>query len=70
MTNLQRIRKERGLTRTALAQAAGINARVLAFYENGYRRINGAAAETVIRIADALGCDPRELMENGGEKIQ
>lgn len=68
MTNLQRIRKERGLTQAALARAAGINARMIAFYDNGYRKINGAAAETVIRIADALGCDPRELMEKGGEQ--
>lgn len=65
MTNLQRIRKERGISQAELSARVGINLRTLQHYEQGDRDINGAAVETVLRIADALGCDPRELMEKG-----
>lgn len=68
MTNLQRIRKERGISQAELSERARISISTLQHYEQGYRDINGAAVETVFRIADALGCDPRELMEKEGKK--
>lgn len=63
MKNLQRIRKAAGLTQQQLADAAGLNVRMLQYYEQGYKDINGAAALTVYRLAQALGCQVQDLLE-------
>lgn len=63
MTNIQRIRTEKGLTQKQLAEQAGVQKRMVEHYEQGTRSINGAAAMTVYRIAEALECNVKDLLE-------
>ena len=63
MTNLQRIRQTAGLSQRQLAEKAQINFRTLQDYEQGRKKINRAAAEDVQRIADALGCSVKNILE-------
>jgi transcriptional regulator with XRE-family HTH domain len=63
MKNLQKIRKAAGLTQQQLADAAGLNVRMLQYYEQGYKDINAAGALTVYQLAQALGCQVQDLLE-------
>ena len=60
MTNLEKIRREKHMTQTALALAANVSQPYLYDLENGNRN---ARPETWQRIADALGCTVEELQE-------
>lgn len=63
MTNLQKIRLEKGLTQKQLAEQAGLQKRMVEHYEQGTRSINGAAAMTVYRISEVLNCNFKDLLE-------
>ena len=63
MTNLRRLREERGLSRSQLAEASGVSVRMIEQYELGIRSINGSAALTVYKLAQALGCTVEDLLE-------
>ena len=58
------LRKEKGISRAGLERMAGLKPRSLENYEHGIRRQNGMALDTAIKIADALGVDPRMLLED------
>ncbi len=60
---LKEIRTSKGLTRQDLAEASGVNVRMIQYYEQGYKDINGAAGITLYRIAQALGCQIEDLLE-------
>ena len=60
---IQEIRKAHGLSQRQLAEASGVNVRVLQHYEQGFKDINKAAAETVKALADALGVRMEDLLE-------
>lgn len=62
MTRLKDKRMERGLSQSQLARISGISVRVIQAYEQGERKLEGAAVVTVIKLADALGCDVREII--------
>ncbi len=62
MNNLKRIRQEKKLTQTKLAELSEVNLRMIQKYENGERDINGASALTVYKIAKALGCSVGDLL--------
>ena len=63
MTNLQRIRLQRGLSQSKLAKASGVKLRSIQHWEQGDRNINKAAVDTVVSIAKVLGCTVVDLME-------
>lgn len=63
MTNLQRIRIEKGLTQKRLSEQACVHLRMIQNYEERTRNINGAAAITVLRMAEVLGCDIKDTLE-------
>lgn len=63
LTRLKQIRESKGLSQSQLAKASGVNVRIIQHYEQGFRDINKASAETVLKLADALDCDIREIME-------
>ena len=63
MTNLQRIRKERGLTQKALAEQSGVSVRMIQHYEQGIKDINKASAITVYNLAKALMVEMATLLE-------
>lgn len=63
MTNLQRIRSARGLSQSQLAKTSGVSIRMIQYWEQKAKNINMAAASTVLKLADALECEVRDLME-------
>ncbi len=63
MTNLQRIRKERGLTQKQLAEKSGVSLKMIQKYETGAKNINHARALTVFRLAYALNAVEINLLE-------
>lgn len=63
-TNLSKIRSASGMSQAALSRSSGVNLRTLQDYEQGRKSINGAAAITVLRIAQALGVTVEDLLEN------
>lgn len=63
MTNLQRIRLQRGLSQSKLAKASGVKLRSIQHWEQGDRNINKAAVDTVVSMANVLGCTVVDLME-------
>lgn len=63
MTRLQDARKSKGLSQSQLARAAGVPVRTLQELEAGRKNINKSAVITVLRIADVLGCNIRDILE-------
>lgn len=63
MTRLQEARKSKGLSQSQLARAAGVPVRTLQELEAGRKNINKSAVITVLRLADVLGCDIRNILE-------
>lgn len=63
MTKLQEMRKTVGLTQAELAEKAGLKISVLRQYEIGFRSINNAAAMTVWRLCQVLGCTLEDILE-------
>lgn len=69
MTNLQRIRKEKGLTQKQLAEKSGVSLKMIQKYEIGAKNINHARAITVIKLANALeSITAHFLVEDGKPK--
>lgn len=62
-SRLQEMRTRRDMTQAELAERAGVNLRSLQDYEQGKKNINGAAAQTVYRLAVALHCAVEDLLE-------
>ena len=63
MTNLKRIRKDRGLTQTQLSEISGINVRMIQHYEQGFKDINQASAITVYNLSRSLDCKIEDLLQ-------
>ena len=59
MTPLERIRREAGLTMMELAKISGVSYPVIVKIEAG--NIGSVTVKTLLRLSDALSCDPREL---------
>ena len=53
---LQEMRKARGFSQAALAEKAGINLRMLQYYEQGDKDLNGARLDTLLKLCAALEC--------------
>lgn len=64
MIKLQTIRLERGLTQAQLAEASGVNLRILQQYESGKNNINNAAAIRLYKLSKVLGCSIEDLLED------
>lgn len=63
MTNLARIRKERGLSQASLSQKSRVGIRAIQLCEQKERDINKAAAINVYRLSQVLGCEVKDLLE-------
>lgn len=62
MNKLQEKRKEAGLSQSQLANKAGVPVRTLQHWENGDRDLRKAAVETVLALAEALGCSLNDII--------
>lgn len=64
MTKIQEMRKAAGLSQSQLAaKVPDLKVRTLQRYEQGERDLNQAAAITVYRLAEALGCQVADLLD-------
>lgn len=63
MSKLQDARKAAGLSQSKLAEVAGINLRILQYYEQGKNDINKAQALTVYKLARALNVNIEDILE-------
>ena len=63
MSNLKDIRSDKGLTQSQLAEASGVNLRILQYYEQGYKDINKAQAITLYKLAQVLECKIEDILE-------
>lgn len=59
---LKDLRMSAGLSQSGLAKLSGVSVRTLQDYEQGKKRLAGAAAETVVRLAGCLGTTAEELL--------
>lgn len=62
MSNLKRIRELRNLTQAELSDKSGVNIRMIQYYEQGAKDIKKGNVMTVLSLAEALGCDIREII--------
>lgn len=64
-TNLKKIRSIYNCSQAELARISGVSLRSIQMYEQRNKDINRAGAETVWRLAKALGCRMEDLLEHG-----
>ena len=62
-TRLRRIRSAYGCSQSRLAKMSGVGLRSIQMYEQRRKSINRAEAESVLRLARALGCEIEDIME-------
>ena len=60
---LKMYRERLGLSQSQLARESGCSVRMIQYYEQGRRDINKAQADTLLRMAVVLRCEPSELLE-------
>lgn len=63
-TNLKRIRENRGLSQTELADRSGVNLRNIQMYEQRGNSIDKAQAQILYKLSRVLGCEIEDLLEN------
>ena len=63
MSNLKKIRIEKGLTQGQLAIKSHVELRTIQAYEQGYRDITKASYENLSKLAVALECDIEKFLE-------
>ena len=61
-TILARLRKERGMTQTQLAEKSGVHIKAIAKLEIGARPLANVRLSTALALADALEIDPHRLL--------
>ena len=64
ITNLKKIRQANELSQSELAKKAGGELRSIQMYEQRRNDINKAQGETLYKLANALGCNIEDLLEN------
>ena len=62
ITKLEWARQGIGLTQQQLANAAGVNIRLVQKVEGGEAQAGNLTAKNLIALADALSMDPRDLI--------
>lgn len=62
ITKLEWARQMAGLTQQQLANAAGVNIRLVQKVEGGEAQAGNLTAKNLIALADALSMDPRDLI--------
>ena len=64
ITNLKKIRQANGLSQSELAKKSDVELRSIQMYEQRRNDINKAQGETLYKLANALGCNIEDLLEN------
>ena len=63
-SNLKRIRENRGLSQSELAEQSGVNLRNIQMYEQRGNNIDKAQAQILYKLSRILGCNIEDLLEN------
>ncbi len=63
-SRLKYFREDKGMTQQELSEKSGVNLRSIQNYEQGFKDINGAKVVTVLQLAEALGCDVYEIIND------
>ncbi len=63
VVKLKRLREDRVLSQRELARAAGLTHATVWRFENGFEQ---ARTQTIRKLAEALGVEPRELLKREG----
>lgn len=61
-SKLQNARLAAGLSQSQLASAAGLNVRMLQYYEQGAKDLNGAKLATLLKLCLALDCKLGDIL--------
>lgn len=69
MNALKSMREYKGLSQSQLAKASNVSVRMIQHYEQGIKDINKAQVLTVLRLAEALGCDVYEIINERDDYI-
>jgi transcriptional regulator with XRE-family HTH domain len=64
---IRQLRKEAGLSQKQLADYVGVSKAAVSCWETGTREV--PAGNNLVRLADALGLDPAEVMKVGGKSV-
>lgn len=64
LNNLKKFREKNCLSQRRLSEITGVNLRMIQFYETGFKNINHAHADTILRLANALNCHMEDLIED------
>ena len=62
VTNLERIRREVGMTQKSLSEKSGVCVATIKEYEMGRCDINNARIYLVVALSDALGVSVKDIM--------
>lgn len=62
MSKLKNTRQAAGLSQSQLAAATGLNVRMLQYYEQGVKDINGAKLATLLKLCLALDCKLGDIL--------
>ena len=68
-THLKEMRLRNGLSQSRLAAASGVPLRTIQQYEQRQKDISKASFDHIIRLSNALHCDPAELLEQSIEEL-
>lgn len=60
--NLKQFRIAAGLSQSQLAEASGVNLRMIQHYEQGTKDINKAESLTLYKLSQSLNCNMEELL--------
>ena len=60
---LKEYRTKSGMSQSQLAEASGVNVRMIQYYEEGVKDINKASGEALYKLSRALGCKMEDLLE-------
>lgn len=61
-SRLKAMREIKGLSQSELSTKSGVTLRNIQAYEIGYRDINKASVESVLKLSEALGCDITDII--------
>jgi len=65
ISKLQNTRLARNLSQSQLAAAAGINPRMLQYYEQGVKDLTAAKLATLLKLSLALECKLEDILPDG-----
>lgn len=60
---MKQIRRAKGITQRELAEQSGVSLRIIQQYEQKQRDIQKAEAQSIVAMANVLGCSVEELFE-------